>query len=98
MIDLLSIPPQDTKKNTRYLINGSTKKYVRDEISSWLKNNSRPLIQYDITELFELAYKRIQYGETAVSVFSATALYPVNKNALKDHNFIGMDNEQEWMN
>lgn len=45
------------------MIDESTKKYVSDEIRSCFKNNSRPLTQYDMMEVFGHA----QSSEIAVS-------------------------------
>ena len=57
-VQLLSIPPHSSHKiqplDRSFM--GPLKKYLTEEIRCWIRSNTRPLTQYDITELFGRAY------------------------------------------
>ena len=65
---------------------GPLKKYISDKIRSWVRNNTRPLTQYDMMEAFGTSYLRTRIDEIAVSGFRVTGLYPVDESVLKDSN------------
>lgn len=90
---MLSLPPHSSHKMQPLdkTFMGPLKKYLTEETRKRLRMQPRAITHFDITELFGLAYIRVQRAELAISGFRATGIYPVNRHVFEDHDFIDED-------
>lgn len=101
-VTLISLPPHCTHKiqpmDKSFM--GPLKTYYSEEIRVWLRENNRPLTAYDIAELFGKAYRKCQTGEIAAKGFSVGGIYPFNRFAFTESDYLtaAHDLEQDQSN
>lgn len=93
-ITIISFPPHCTHKvqplDRTFM--RPLKTYYSEEIRLWLRANNRPLTQYDIVDLFGRAYLKCQQREIAAKGFSVGGIYPLNRDAFSDVDYIAAAN------
>lgn len=95
-VTLISLPPHCTHKvqplDRAFM--SPLKSYYSEEVRLWLRENNKPLTQYDIMELFGRAYRKCQTGEIASKGFSVGGIFPFNRNAFGDADYLAADSEE----
>lgn len=94
-VTLLSLPPHCTHKvqplDRAFM--SPLKTYYSEEVRVWLRENNRPLTQYDITELFGRAYRKCQTGEIAAKGFNVGGIFPFNRHIFTDADYLAAKSE-----
>lgn len=99
-VTLLSLPPHCTHKvqplDRSFM--GPLKSYYSEEVRIWLRENNKPLTAYDIVELFGKAYRKCQTGEIAANGFKIGGIYPFNRHAFSEADYLAAEQEEQLQN
>ncbi|XP_033225515.1 uncharacterized protein LOC117178270 [Belonocnema kinseyi] len=87
---ILTIPPHSSHKlqplDKTFI--GALKANYSEEIRLWNRRHTRPLAVFDVAELFNNAYVKVQRASVAINGFRETGIYPFNRHIFTDADFI----------
>ncbi|CAH1994993.1 unnamed protein product [Acanthoscelides obtectus] len=89
-VSIICWPPHTTHKMQPLdkTVMGALKTDYSEEVRVFMRTTNRSITHFDICELFGNAYLKIQTGERAAKVYSATGIYPVKRNIFSEQAFI----------
>ncbi|CAH1981905.1 unnamed protein product [Acanthoscelides obtectus] len=94
-VTILRLPPHSTHKLQPLdkSLMGPLKVYYSEEIRIWIRQNQRALSPFDIMELFDRAYEKVQTYSVAENGFRVTGICPFNRNVFTNADYIAAEQE-----